>query len=83
METILDFFGDIGGFIEIVHLIGFSCTAAFVTRSMNSEMIKQVYQVQRYTKDNTEFDFEDKDQNDSSEDKDIHSKSSKQPSGEK
>ena len=49
VETILDFFGDIGGFIELVSLIGFSCTAAFVTRSMNSEMIKEVYQVQRYT----------------------------------
>ena len=49
----MDFFGEIGGIVEIVFLLGFLLSVAFVTRSMNSEMIKDVYQVQRYTRDST------------------------------
>ena len=51
----MDFFGEIGGIVEIVFLLGFLLSVAFVTRSMNSEMIKDVYQVQRYTRDSTQY----------------------------
>ena len=49
--TILEFFGDIGGVLEIVGVVGFLFTFVFVNRAMNSEMVKEVYQVQRYDKD--------------------------------
>ena len=45
VETVLDFFGDIGGLGEIVIGFGALMTLSFVTRSMYSEMINKVYQV--------------------------------------
>ena len=41
----MDFFGDIGGIVEIVFLLGTILTIAFVKRHMNSEIVKEVYQV--------------------------------------
>ena len=58
VQTIMDFLGDIGGIIEIVFTIGFLTTAAFVTRSMNAEMIKEAYHIQRYARDSTQVDID-------------------------
>ena len=55
VTKIMDFLGDIGGIIEIVLAIGLLVTSAFVTRSMNAEMIKEAYTVQRYERDSTQF----------------------------
>ena len=55
VETLLDYFGDIGGLLEIVLGVGFLLTGPFVRRSMNSEIINEVYQVQKYVKDTTFF----------------------------
>ena len=55
VETILDFFGDIGGLGEIVIGLGTLVTVSIVNRSMNSEMVKQVYNVQQYTNDLTSY----------------------------
>ena len=43
VDTIMDYFGEIGGFYEIVIGTGTLLTACFMSRSMNSEMIKEVY----------------------------------------
>ena len=53
VHSILDFLGDIGGIIEIVGVIGFVTTISFVSRSMNAEVIKEAYNVQRYNRDST------------------------------
>ena len=43
MDTILDYFGDVGGVFEIVGATGLFFTFVFVSRAMNSEMVKEVY----------------------------------------
>ena len=45
VDNILDLLGDMGGFLQIVQAIGIIFTFALVNRSMNSAMIKEVYQV--------------------------------------
>jgi len=53
--TILDFFGDLGGLLEIVLGTGSLVTFAFVNRQFNASLVKEVYQVQRYTRDKSTF----------------------------
>ena len=45
VETVADFFGAIGGILEVVMAVGLLCTAAFVKRSMHSEIVQNIYQV--------------------------------------
>ena len=49
----MDFLGEIGGVVEIVFVVGTTFTAAFVTRSMNFNLVQEAYQVQRYDRDFT------------------------------
>ena len=43
VDTILDFLGDIGGILEIVTALGFAVTAPFVFRTMNADLVNELY----------------------------------------
>ena len=50
-DKLLSYIGDIGGMMEAITTLGIIFSATFVSHSMTSQLINEVYQVQQYTKE--------------------------------
>ena len=50
-DKLLTYIGDMGGILEAVTALGFLVSFTFVSHSMTSQLINEVYQVQQYTKE--------------------------------
>ena len=53
--NILDLLGDIGGLLDIVMAFGMLLTVSEVEKAFKRTLLRDVYQVQDYTKDYSEF----------------------------
>ena len=52
---ILTYLGDVGGLLDFVLLMGFLFTSFFASKLFNAALIGQVYRVQRYSRDFSQF----------------------------
>ena len=48
---ILSYFGDIGGLLDIVFILGFALTSFFVSRQLHAALVNRTYRMQRYDAD--------------------------------
>ena len=52
---VLDLFGDIGGILELLIILGLCLTESYVKHSFQRSIIKNSYQVQKYTDSHCEY----------------------------
>ena len=52
---VLSFFGELGGLIDSVRILGYFLTSAIVTRLLNATLISNAYRVQHYFLDETPY----------------------------
>ena len=52
---VLTYLGDLGGLLDFVLMFGFLFTSCFATKLFSAALIGQVYRIQRYAKDFTQF----------------------------
>ena len=55
VQSMLEFLGDIGGLIQIVALFVFGFVGFIIERNFKAAILSDVYKVQKYHRDNTEF----------------------------
>ena len=52
---VLTYLGDLGGLLDVVLVLGFLFTSFFASRLFKAALIGQVYRIQRYNKDFSQF----------------------------
>ena len=54
-DGLLALIGDIGGISEMVMALGAALVSPFIVHFMNSQLVKEVYQVQQYSKETADL----------------------------
>ena len=52
---VLTYFGDLGGLLDFVLVVGSTFSSFFVSRLLQAAIVKQVYRIQRYLLDNSPY----------------------------
>ena len=51
----LTYFGDMGGLLDFVVMVGLSLSSVFVARLFQAALVKNSYKIQEYLKDQTPY----------------------------